>query len=113
MDLKNLQGEEAVLEEMGKRIARHRLNQNMTQQQLAREAGVGVMTVHRLEQGQSIQVSNLIRVLRILGLSVGLDSLLPDVPVSPIQQARSRQKVKLRAFPRKKKTKNTRWSWGV
>ena len=56
-----------VLAELGDRLARHRLNRNQTQDQLAREAGVSKRTVVRLENGQSSQVTNLVRVSSRVG----------------------------------------------
>lgn len=51
----------AVLAELGDRLSRRRLQRNLTQAQLAREAGVSKRTVIRLERGESSQVTNLIR----------------------------------------------------
>ena len=51
-----------VLADLGDRLAQHRLNRNLTQDQLAREAGVSKRTIVRLENGQSSQATNLVRV---------------------------------------------------
>ena len=40
-----------ILAELGERLARYRLNRNLTQDQLAREAGVSKRTIVRLEDG--------------------------------------------------------------
>ena len=61
--------DQQVLAELGDRLAQYRLNRNLTQDQLAREAGVSKRTVVRLENGQSSQMTNLVRVLRALGPS--------------------------------------------
>ena len=50
-----------VLADLGDRLAQHRLNRNLTQDQLAREAGVSKRTIVRLENGQSSQATNLVR----------------------------------------------------
>ena len=103
--------DEATLQELGQRIARYRLNRNMTQGALATESGVSTPTVQRLENGQSTQASNLIRILRALKLLENLDALVPEPAISPLQQARMQGKTRQRASsPRKRKT-SARWTW--
>lgn len=87
----------AILRELGGRLARHRLNKNLTQEALAAQAGVSTPTVQRTEQGKSAQASNLIRILRALRLLDNLDAVVPEPPVSPIQQVRLRGRVRQRA----------------
>ena len=78
-------------------MARHRLNRNLTQAALAAQAGVSTPTVQRIEQGNSTQAANLLRILRALKLLDNLEALIPEPPVSPIQQARLRGKLRQRA----------------
>lgn len=87
----------AALRELGSRIARHRLNRNLTQAALAAQAGVSTPTVQRIEQGNSTQAANLLRILRALKLLENLEALIPEPAVSPIQQARLRGRVRQRA----------------
>ena len=101
----------AVLEELGQRIARYRLNRNMTQGALATESGVSTPTVQRLEKGQSTQASNLIRILRTLKLLENLDALVPEPAISPLQQARMQGKTRQRASSPRKRQTPTRWKW--
>ena len=55
--------------EMGGRLARVRLERNLTQIQLAEQAGVSKSTVERLESGAvATQLSGFIRVCRVLDL---------------------------------------------
>ena len=65
--------DEAALAELGHRLARYRLDRNLTQQALAKEAGIHKNTLVRLEGGGSTQSKSLIRVLRALGLLENLD----------------------------------------
>ena len=103
----------AALTELGRRLAYHRLNQNLTQQDLAREAGVGVNTVYRVEQGHSIQLSNLIRLMRVLGLADNFNQLVPVLPLSPIQQAKLGKEQRQRAsVPKEKVKRPDGWKWG-
>ncbi len=105
--------DQAALVELGERLARQRLQRNLTQEQLAREAGVSKRTLIRLEKGESSQVTNLIRVVRALGLLANLDAFVPPPLPSPIEQLRSRRKERRRASPGVKKSEpSTKWTWG-
>jgi putative transcriptional regulator len=87
----------SVLLELGQRLAQYRLNRNMTQQALAREAGISLRTLNRIESGEPSQTANLIRLLRVLGLLDNLEALVPEAPVSPMQQLKLKGKVRQRA----------------
>jgi transcriptional regulator with XRE-family HTH domain len=94
MKFENLLSDDAVLAEMGQRLVAARLERRMTQAQLAQAAGVSKRTVERLEDGGSAQLSNLVRCLRALTRLEGLERLLPETPVSPIdllKQAKGRR----------------------
>lgn len=90
----------AALALLGERVARSRLARNLTQAQLARDAGVSKRTLTRLEAGESTQLTNLIRIIRALGLIAHLDALIPPPSPSPLEQLRTRGKRRLRASPR-------------
>jgi putative transcriptional regulator len=83
--------DEAVLEQLGERLSRYRLDRNLTQAEVATEAGVHKNTVFRLEAGGSTQTKNLVRVLRALGLLDRLDAIVPEPVPSPTQATRSRR----------------------
>ncbi len=94
MKFEALLSDEAVLVEMGQRLTAARLERRLTQAQLAKAAGVSKRTVERLEDGASAQVTNLVRCLRVLGKLEGLERLLPEPPVNPLDllsQARARR----------------------
>ena len=61
--------DDAVLAELGERLARTRLERNLTQGALANEAGVARKVVHAMEAGTEFKITSLIRVLRALGLA--------------------------------------------
>jgi transcriptional regulator with XRE-family HTH domain len=103
----------AILEELGARIARCRLNQNLTQEAFAELAGVSRPTVARLELGHSTTLSNLIRVLRALNLVKNLDALVPEPPISPIQQLKTKKQRRVRASRASAVAeKSAPWKWG-
>ncbi|MGS2718477.1 helix-turn-helix transcriptional regulator [Eionea flava] len=91
-----------VLQSIGRRIADNRLDANMTQARLAEEAGVSKRTIERLESGESIQLANLIRVLRVQGKLPLLEEVFPEPAISPLQQLKiqsATKKVRKRAYP--------------
>lgn len=105
--------DDATLKELGRRIARYRLNRNQTQDALAQESGVSKRTLHRIEHGYSAQTSTLIRILRVLHLLDNLESLIPETAVSPIQQIKMHGKKRKRASAKPEKlNQNASWSWG-
>lgn len=101
--------DDAVLNELGRRIAHRRIQQGLTQATLAEQAGVSRSTVDRLERGHSVQLNNLVRVLRELNLLNNLDVLLPPATPTPMELL-ERQGKRQRA-PRRKKA-NEKWTWG-
>lgn len=105
--------DEAVLKEIGNRIAQYRLNQDKTQAALAQEAGVSSRTMARVEHGDSVQASSIIRILRALQLLENLDTLIPEPAVSPVQQLKMQGKRRQRASSKPAKAKMEEpWSWG-
>jgi transcriptional regulator with XRE-family HTH domain len=88
MRYRELSTDDAVLGELGKRLRRTRLEANLSQDQVAEQSGVSRYTIRRIEDGHSVQLNNLIRVLRFLGLLDGLEELVPEVLTSPIDAVR-------------------------
>jgi transcriptional regulator with XRE-family HTH domain len=76
-----------ILAELGARLESARLRRDWTQARLAREAGIGVRTLKRLEAGEGGTLTTLVRVLRVLGLMDGVDLALPDAGPGPVEQA--------------------------
>ncbi len=102
----------AILGELGTRLARVRLERNATQEDIANAAGVSKRTIERLEAGRSVQLSNLVRVLRALDLSSNLDQLIPRMGPSPIEQLSFQEKERRRASTRRKPTSASgSWTW--
>jgi transcriptional regulator with XRE-family HTH domain len=105
----------AALSILGQSIAQHRLEQNRTQAELAREAGVSKRTIERLEGGESIHTINLVRVLRVLGLLANLNELVPTPVPSPLEALRTKEKRRKRASGRSQQATDTEpgsWTWG-
>ncbi len=116
MKFEALLSDDAVLAEMGQRLTAARLEQRLTQAQLAQAAGVSKRTVERLEDGASAQVTNLVRCLRALGRLEGLERLLPETPVNPLDllsQAKARRtRVRGSRSPGVAEPGGAAWVWG-
>jgi len=78
----------AILDVVGNRLKQERLNQNLTQTELATRSGVGRIVVQRTEAGKGCSLRSLIRLLRTLGKLDHLDTMLPEPGISPIDLAR-------------------------
>lgn len=97
MKIEASNSDQAVLKEMGERLARTRLERNLSQELLAKEAGVSKATVERLEAGDPVKSSSLVRVLRSLGRLEALDQLVPEPLPSPIERLRLQGRRRQRA----------------
>jgi transcriptional regulator with XRE-family HTH domain len=105
--------DQALLTLIGERLARLRLAKNLTQQQLAEQAGLGLRTVQRLELGAAAtQLSGFVRVCRVLGLLAHFDVLIPEQTSSPIAQLKLQGRRRQRARGRKATaTAPNSWTW--
>ena len=106
--------DQAILGELGARIAATRLRQNMTQGDLAAAAGVAKRTLERMEAGEvAMQFSNFIRISRALGYLGHLDAVLPEDAPGPMELLQMRGKQRRRATgSRTVKVKEEPWKWG-
>ncbi|MNT21938.1 anaerobic benzoate catabolism transcriptional regulator [compost metagenome] len=102
-----------ILEELGRRLMRRRLDEGLTQVQLANQAGLSRSTVDRIESGESAQLASLIRILRTLDMLPNLDSVLPEAGPSPMDLIKLKGKERQRA-PKTKTVAKPRgtWTWG-
>ena len=101
----------AVLQEIGRRIKRKRLDKNLTQQNLANQAGLSRTTISDLERGAPAGLLTVIQVLRVLGGLEELDAFLPDPGLSPLQLARlkGRQRQRASRQPRANREEESDW----
>ena len=112
MDISKLLTDDAILAEIGKRIARYRLDHQMTQADMAEQAGVSKRTVERIEAGASAQFSTIIRILRVLDLLQDLDHLIPEPGPRPMDLLKQQGKVRQRASSSRRPGRaDKKWSW--
>jgi len=103
----------AILKELGVRISQYRINFQLSQARLAEQAGVSKRTIERIESGHSTQMSSMIRVLRVLELLPGLDSLIPETGPRPLDLLKLEGRKRQRAYSSRSKNdeKDAAWSW--
>jgi transcriptional regulator with XRE-family HTH domain len=104
--------DDVILRELGERLARIRLQRNLSQAELAVEAGVSKRTVERMEAGGATQLINLVRICRALGLVEGFEALIPEPLPSPVAQLKLRGKPRRRASPANPPGPAGTWQWG-
>jgi transcriptional regulator with XRE-family HTH domain len=89
-----------------------RLTRNITRAQLAKESGVAMGTIQRLEEGKGVSLNTFIRVLMALGLQQSLAILLPDPTIRPVERVNIAGKERKRARGVQKEYKDSAWTWG-
>ena len=73
-----------VIRRLGERLKTVRIRMDMTQEDLARQAGTNSLTVANLEKGKSVTVANLVRIMRALDMLENLEEAFPAPKISPI-----------------------------
>lgn len=102
--------EKNYLKCIGERIRQYRINENMTQQELAEQTGISVRTISRFEQGASIQLDALIKILDALNLADNIELLIPDQTKNPFYYVENKSNRRQRVS--KKRNDNTGFKWG-
>lgn len=91
----------AIAEELGQRLKQARLNSDLTQTEVALQAGVSRKIVINAEKGR-VQLEALLAIMQVLGLTSQLDLFLPPAAVSPIQLAKLQGRQRQRASGQRK-----------
>lgn len=112
MKITDLLTDDAVLAELGARIAGRRVELQLTQAAVAEQAGIAKRTLERMEAGQTSQLSTLVRVLRVLGAASGLDGLIPESGPRPMDLLKQKGKLRQRASgKRAAQATGKPWQW--
>lgn len=102
---------------IGERLKQERLNQNLTQVDLAKQCGVSRRTLVGAERGEGSTLDTLISILRGLGILHRLVDVIPPAEPSPIQLAKLKGKRRQRASSKPKEDtlalndKAETWEW--
>lgn len=87
-----------ILQLLGLRFKDFRLIVNLSQKELAKASGVSISTVHKFETGTitNMTVTNLMALLRPIGLLDRINDLIPEQPLNPylVMRGHKQQRVK-------------------
>ena len=107
--------DQTVLEELGRRLAKHRLAIGKSQVELAENCGLGRRTIQYAEAGRSIQAESLIRILRVPNLLDILENLVPDPGIRPMDVLKLKTKERKRVARKRgdqQQQSTDEWHWG-
>lgn len=100
---------ETIIRELGKKIKLYRIMKEMTQQDLVDRTGISKRSISRLEQGESVNVDILFKVLLALDLGDNIEQLVPDQTKRPSYYLEDSNSIPKRV---RKKTEKKRFKWG-
>ena len=78
-----------------------RLNQNLSQEELAERCGLSRITISRMETGQAINLLTMVQLMRALGKLDLFNYLNEEPEISPIKVMEERAKYRKKASPSK------------
>jgi len=94
----------ALLQTIGKFVKHQRMEQNKTQNDLAKAAGISRSTLSLLERGGVVTLLTLLQVLRVLNQLHVLEGFLVQKQISPLMLAEEDQNKRYRVRKSSKKT---------
>lgn len=97
------------IKELGQKIKIYRIMKAMSQQDLTDKSGVSKRSISRLEQGESVQVDNLFKILLALDLGDNIELLVPDQTKRPSYYLEKSEDKPKRV---RKKTEKKDFKWG-
>lgn len=87
----------ALSQTIGLFIKHHRVDKNRTQDEVAKAANISRSTLSLLEKGESVTITTLLQVLRVLDLLYVMDTFKIEQQTSPIELAKLESKKRQRA----------------
>ena len=77
---------------LGEFIKHHRIEKNLSQEELGTAAGISRPTISLMERGKSMSLNSIIRVLRVLDLLYLFDAVRITQEISPMQLLKIQEK---------------------
>jgi transcriptional regulator with XRE-family HTH domain len=97
--------DDAIIKTIGAFIKHRRIEQNRTQKDVANDAGINRTTLSFLENGDIVNTSTLVQVLRALDLLNIMDVFTIENQISPIELAKLDEQRRKRASNKRKNKK--------
>jgi predicted transcriptional regulator len=106
----------SLLEIIGLSMKGKRLSREISQAELAKNSGVSLASIARLETGKgNISLSNLLLIMKALEMADELKIIFKDLEFSPSLLAKASTKKtreRVRKSYKEKKSKSSSWKWG-
>lgn len=114
MEINNTSPDYTIIKELGQRLQQIRIAKGMTQKKLSERAGVSLSTLTRFESGKSIQIDNLISLMRALDILSDLNMFMPRQDIHPMEilKEKNRKPRKRASFKRTERENSSEWTWG-
>lgn len=87
----NSMSDERLTLMLGEFIRHHRIEKNLSQEDLGIRAGLSRPTISLLERGKSMNLNTIIKVLRVLGLLYLFDALQITQTPSPLEMLKQQE----------------------
>ncbi|ASB49615.1 helix-turn-helix domain-containing protein [Alkalitalea saponilacus] len=105
-DAWNSMSDKALADHIGSFVRHHRMEMNKTQDELATAAGISRSTLSLLERGETVTVTTLLQVLRVLDQLQVLSAFEVRETLSPLALAKLQKEKRQRARGSSKKKAN-------
>lgn len=92
-----LLSDKAILQKIGLFVQQIRIKQNLTQEDLAKQAVISRSTLSAVERGDNSSIGNLIKILRILNVLYVLNTFEVTQELSPMELAKGEKRQRKRA----------------
>ena len=107
--MNNTKSCQEYIKELGRRIKYYRIMREMSQQELADKTGISKRSISRLEQGESVQLTSLLRILMALDLGDNIELLVPDQTKRPSFYLEKPENISKRV---RKRSEKKSFTWG-
>jgi transcriptional regulator with XRE-family HTH domain len=111
MKIENNQSVSLVQKELLARLKQERINQQITQQELASKTGLSRLAISKMERGEGLRLASFLLYLKGLNALGLLENLFPGPGSKPSDLFQLHHPRKRVSHP-KKKTNSATWKWG-